>query len=156
MIKKSSNSIQNNYLPFLSQKDFDFVQKAVPMICVDVIVKDNNKILLGKRKTYPFKGLWHIPGGLIYYNESIQDAINRISKRETGLEVEIVKQISLHEYINEDPRGHFIGLNYIVKKTGGEIKINKYNSELKYFDYIPNDINPCQIDIVRHILYGEF
>ncbi len=149
MTKKSLN---NEHIPFLSREDFNWVQKAVPMICVDVIVKDNDKILLGKRNTYPFKGLWHIPGGLIYYNESIRDAINRISYRETGLEVEIVKQIPLHEYINEDPRGHFIGLNYIVKKIGGEIKTNECNSDLQYFNNVPYDTNPCQINIIKDIL----
>ncbi len=55
-------------IPNLSEAEFDFVQKAVPMICIDPIVKDNTKVLLGRRNTYPFKGLWHIPGGLIYYN----------------------------------------------------------------------------------------
>jgi len=125
------------------------------MICVDLIVKNNNTVLLGKRNTYPFLGLWHIPGGLIYYNETIKDAINRISKREIGIEVKVVKQIPIHEYINEDPRGHFIGLIYIVKKIGGNLKINEFNSELKYFDYVPNDTNPCQIDIIKNVLYGE-
>lgn len=143
-------------IPNLSKKEFDFVQKSVPMICVDLIVKNNNKVLLGKRNTYPYKGLWHIPGGLIHYNETIKDALNRVAKRETGLEIEPIKQLSFHEYINEDPRGHFIGINYIVKKIGGNLKINEFNSELKYFNYIPDNMNPWQIDIVKHVLYGEF
>lgn len=157
MIKsdKQIKMVQNYSIPFLPQEYFDWVQKAVPMVCVDIIVKDGNKVLLGRRNTYPFIGLWHIPGGLIYYNEKIQDAIDRIAKREIGLEVEIVEQLPLHEYINEDPRGHFIGLNYIVKSTGGEIKTNEYNSDFQYFDFVPNDINPCQINIIRDVLNVE-
>ena len=146
---------QNDHIPFLSQEDFDWVQKAVPIICIDIIVKDNNKVLLGRRNTNPFIGLWHIPGGLIYYNEKIQDAISRIAKREIGLEVEIVKQLPLHEYIDENPRGHFIGLNYIVKGIGGEIKTNEYNSDLQYFDFIPNDTNPCQLNTIKDALNTE-
>ncbi len=146
----------NNQIPNLLQEDFDFVQKAVPMICVDIIVKNNNTVLLGKRNTYPFKGMWHIPGGLIYYNETIKEAIYRVAKREIGLEVEVIKQLPIHEYINEDPRGHFIGLTYIVKKVSGNIKVNEFNSELKYFDCLPDNMNPCQIDIIKRVLYGEY
>ncbi len=153
MIDKSLNK---NCIPFLSQEDFNFVQKAVPMICIDIIVKDNNKILLGKRNTCPYKGLWHIPGGLLYYNETIKDAINRISKREIGLEVEVVKQLPHYEYIYVDPRGHFIGLTYIVKSVGGEIKVNKFNSDLQYFNHIPKDLIPCQQFLIKEALNGEF
>lgn len=145
----------NNHIPFLSQKDFDWVQKAVPMVCIDIIVKDNNKVLLGRRNTYPYKGLWHIPGGLLYYKEKIEDAIDRIAKREIGLDVEIIKCLPFHEYVDEDPRGHFIGLNYIVKKIGGEIRINEYNSDLQYFDYIPEDSIPSQHPIIMEVLNGE-
>lgn len=142
-------------IPHLSQEDFDFVQSSVPMVCVDIIVKDRDKVLLGRRNTYPYIGLWHIPGGLVYYNESIKDAMKRIANREIGLDVEVIKELPIHEYINEDPRGHFIGLNYIVKSIGGEIRINEHNSELKYFDYVPDDINPCQIDIIKLALIHE-
>ena len=151
----------NNHIPFLTQEDFNWVQKAVPMICIDIIIVDNDKqnnkhkVLLGRRNTYPFKGLWHLPGGLLYYNEKIEEAINRIAKREIGLEVEIIEQLSVCEYINEDPRGHFIGLNYIVKSVGGEIKTNEYNSDLQYFDFIPNDINPCQLNTIKDLLNTE-
>lgn len=153
MIKKDEEGmVKIRQIPFLSQEDFEFVQKAAPMICIDIIVEDNNKILLGMRNTFPYKGLWHVPGGLLYNDEKIIDATNRITKREIGLEVKPIKMLGIYEYIDVDPRGHFIGLTYIVKKTGGEININTFNSDLQYFDHVPKDSIPCQQIIIRDAL----
>jgi len=144
---------QTHKIPFLPQEDFEWVESMVPITCIDIIVKENRKVLLGKRNTYPYKGLWHIPGGLLYFNETIKDAIKRIAKREIGLDVEIVNFLSIHEYIDEDPRGHFIGLAYIVKSIGGKIIENEFNSDLQFFDNVPYDAIPCQKEIIRDALW---
>ncbi|MBU4245546.1 MAG: hypothetical protein ABIF85_03265 [Nanoarchaeota archaeon] len=44
-------------VPNLSKTDFLKVLKMVPTIVVEVIVKDENGILLGKRNTEPFRGM---------------------------------------------------------------------------------------------------
>ena len=42
-------------------------------------------ILLIQRDDFPFKGSWALPGGFIGVKESIDEATDRILKRETGL-----------------------------------------------------------------------
>ena len=119
-------------IPNLSEKEFLHVLKIVPTVVVEVIVKGEDGILLGKRNTEPFKGMWHLTGGFIYYNERVADAVKRVAKRETGADVEIVKFLGVYEYINDDPRGHIIGLAHIVKMVGGKIAQNPDNTELKW------------------------
>ena len=134
-------------IPNLSKKDFDRVLKMVPTTVVEVIVKNENGILLGKRNTQPFHGMWHLTGGFVHYNEKISDAVKRIAKREIGADVEIVKLLGIYEYINDDPRGHIIGLAHIVKIRGGTIEPNPDNTELKYFKSAPDNMISYQKSI---------
>jgi 8-oxo-dGTP diphosphatase len=131
-------------IPNLSKTEFNRVLKMVTTTVVEVIVKNNNEILLGKRNTEPFRGMWHLTGGFVNYNEKISDAVKRVAKRETGADVEIVKFLDIYEYIDDDPRGHMIALAHIVKIIGGTIAPNPDNTELKYFKSAPEDMIPHQ------------
>ncbi len=147
-------------IPHLSKREFLRVLKTVPTVVVEAIVKNENGILLGKRNTEPFKGLWHFTGGFVNYNEKISDAVNRVAKRETGADVEIVKFLGVYEYIHDDPRGHIIALAYLVKIAEGTVmkpSVSSFltpdalkiaptpdNTELKYFRSAPEDMIPYQ------------
>lgn len=127
-------------LPNLSKAEFNRVLKQVPTTVVEVLIKTEKGIILGRRNTEPFKGMWHIPGGFINYNERIADAVKRVARRETGADVEIVKPLGIYEYINADPRGHMIAHAHVVKIVGGGIAPNPDNSELQFFAAPPEDM----------------
>lgn len=150
-MKKRTDITTESFLTFpnLPDEDFKKVHRMVPLVCVDVLVQEDGKVLLGRRNTYPYRGYWHIIGGLLYYKEAIDDAIKRIAKREIGIDVKVVGFLTVHEYISADPRGHFISIVYVAEKIGGEIKANEWNSELKYFDSIPHKMFPTQNKILE-------
>ncbi|TCV82617.1 bifunctional NMN adenylyltransferase/nudix hydrolase [Methylomonas methanica] len=54
---------------------------------VDALVTVNGHVLLGKRKHYPGKGLWAIPGGFLEKRESLLQGAIRELKEETSLNV---------------------------------------------------------------------
>ncbi|MCX8153869.1 MAG: NUDIX hydrolase [Candidatus Bathyarchaeota archaeon] len=90
-----------------------------------------NKILLIKRRTVPFKGFWALPGGRVDPGETVEQAILREVKEETGFDVEIVKKIG--DYHEQGIQG---GIEYdyyptcfLVNVVGGEIK--KQDSEIE-------------------------
>lgn len=63
-------------------------------VTVDAVVfgydaSEGISILLIKRKHDPFKGKWAIPGGFVDKGESLEDAVYRELKEETGVEVNI-------------------------------------------------------------------
>ena len=62
--------------------------------CVGAIVRDEEgRLLLIRRAHAPSAGLWSLPGGRVEPGESAQDAVVREVAEETGLEVEIVREI---------------------------------------------------------------
>jgi 8-oxo-dGTP diphosphatase len=102
-----------------------------------IIPFPNNKILLIKRKTIPFRNYWALPGGRMDPGETIEQTIVREVKEETGLDVEIVSVVG--EYVEKGARE---GVEYeyhptcfVVKPVGGELlKQDSEIQELKAFN----------------------
>lgn len=120
----------------LSVSDFLQVVKNTPLVALDLVVKDPNteKILLGYRKNEPAKNTWFVPGGRIYKNETIEDALRRVLKDELGVgnyegEYTIVS-VSDHIYdtcfYEQDPS--YTNTHYIV--LGVEVSIP--SSKIQY------------------------
>ena len=88
-----------------------------------IILYPQDKILLIKRDTLPFKGYWALPGGRMELGEMSEQACIREVREETGLDVEIV--CKLGEYHEHGSRE---GVNYdyyptcfVVKVVGGQV-----------------------------------
>ena len=89
-----------------------------------IIPFDENKILLIKRNTIPFKGYWALPGGRMDPGETIEQTIVREVKEETGLDVAIVRKIG--EYVEkgfkDEVEYEYYPTCFLVKPVGGELK----------------------------------
>lgn len=96
-----------------------------PRLTVDgLIINDNNEFVLIKRKNPPFKSKWALPGGFIEYGETVENALFREIKEETGLRIKILSIIGVFSKPNRDPRGHTITIAYLTKAIGGKMKAN--------------------------------
>ena len=89
-----------------------------------IIPFPENKILLIKRNTIPFKGYWGLPGGRMDPGETIEQTVVREVKEETGLDVEIVRKIGeyVEKGIKDDVDYEYYPTCFLVKRVGGEIK----------------------------------
>lgn len=102
-----------------------------PLLTVDAIIMCNNeRIVLIRRKNNPFKGSWALPGGFVEYGETVESAVLREIKEETGLEIELKGIIGVYSHLDRDPRGHIITICYKAQKTGGELKADTDASEV--------------------------
>lgn len=76
-----------------------------PLVSIDLIIENpEGKILLGKRNNRPAQDYWFVPGGRIRKNETLSQAIHRISKTELGFEISLddVELIGAYDHIYDD------------------------------------------------------
>ena len=120
----------------LPLKTFEYIYERVPRICVDLVIKSPKGVLLSLRNIPPI-GYWHFPGGSILFNESPENAVQRVAKEELGVKVKIVKLlgvISFHNYIG---LGHPISIAYLVKPLSPIKGPVSQASAIKYFKTPP-------------------
>src|SRR5213076_1328648 len=65
-----------------------------PVMGVGGVIIDNARTVLIRRGTEPLRGEWSIPGGTIEIGETLDEAVQRELREETGLEVRVLELIS--------------------------------------------------------------
>ncbi|MCF7835123.1 NUDIX hydrolase [Candidatus Gracilibacteria bacterium] len=85
-----------------------------------VLIDNDGKIILIDRKNFPQGAA--LPGGFNDYGERGKDAAIREVKEETGLIVEIEKELGVWDEPNRDPRAHNVTRAFKGKIIGGELK----------------------------------
>jgi 8-oxo-dGTP diphosphatase len=95
-----------------------FGNKLRVRVCGVCIKAD--EILLIKHKSLGNKNIfWAPPGGGIQFGESAEEALVREFKEETGLDIEVLQFLFVHEFL-EVPL-HSVELFFEIKITGGEL-----------------------------------
>jgi len=122
----------------LNPEIFKCVVENAPLISIDFIVKDNGKILLGKRVNEPAKGYWFTIGGRIFKNETIENAQKRILKEELNYEKEFnPKFIGIYEHFYDtgfhDIPTHYVNLAYEIEIEVDELP-KEQHSEYRWFE----------------------
>lgn len=91
-----------------------------------VIIDDNGKVVLIKRKFEPLAGQWSLPGGSLEVGETLEAGVAREMLEETGLEVEVGPVIDVFDRILLDAdrrvRYHFVLIDYLCTPRGGELR----------------------------------
>jgi len=121
---------------------FKEIRKKVPMLTVDGIIIEKGKILLIKRRTPPYKDHWALPGGFVELNETLEEAVAREIKEETGLETKPVKLIGAYSDPKRDPRGHTITVAYLLRIISGNLETTPEAKDVRFFalDSLPENL----------------
>jgi NAD+ diphosphatase len=124
--------------------------------CVAIILSNlKGEILLTKRAAEPFKDWWDIPGGFVEENESLEQAIRRELKEETGLEVVNLKyEGSLYEdYHFRDDNIPVVGAIFSgVIKGDSVVKVDDDVSDYKFVPREEVDIKSIAFENQRKFL----
>lgn len=66
------------------------------------------KVMLIRRKSWPFAGAWALPGGFSQEDESLYETASRELKEETGVEGRHLEYLGVYSKPGRDPRGWII------------------------------------------------
>ena len=90
-----------------------------------VIVTDDLRVVLVKRRHEPLAGQWSLPGGKLELGETLEAGIAREVREETGLIVDVGPLIEVFDRILLDADGrvqhHFVLVDYLCRVRGGQL-----------------------------------
>ncbi|WP_068619176.1 NUDIX domain-containing protein [Paenibacillus tuaregi] len=66
------------------------------------------KVMLIRRKSWPFAGAWALPGGFSQEDESLYETASRELEEETGVEARHLEYLGVYSKPGRDPRGWII------------------------------------------------
>lgn len=100
----------------LPEEVFLFLSRLTPMVNVDLLIKDkDNRVLLAWRNDQYVGAGWHIPGGIVRFQEDLDTRIQKVAKSEINATVEYLKEpIAINQIVcrEQSDRSHFISLLY--------------------------------------------
>ena len=100
----------------LPEELFLFISRVTPMVNVDLLIKDESGRVLLSWRHDQFAGTgWHVPGGIVRYQESMEKRLVKVAETEIGTAVEFDPvPIAINQIIDDqlEARGHFISILY--------------------------------------------
>ncbi|MFO1352110.1 MAG: NUDIX hydrolase [Gammaproteobacteria bacterium] len=89
-----------------------------PLVTADVVLfaaaGRDLQILLIRRRSPPFQGLWALPGGFLEMDEELEQAARRELSEETGITLSgPLREVGLFGKVGRDPRGRTLTLAYL-------------------------------------------
>jgi 8-oxo-dGTP diphosphatase len=114
-----------------------------PVVGVGGVIVDRGRTVLIRRGTEPLLGEWSIPGGTIEIGETIEEAVRRELREETGLEVRVLELIEFFDRIylengatqsqdKRKPRYHYVIADYLCELVGGEARAGSDVTDLAF------------------------
>lgn len=97
-----------------------------PIVGVGAVIVDAGKVVLIRRRFEPMQGHWTLPGGGVEVGETLEAAVAREMREETGLEVEVGPVIEVFDRITRDDdarvRYHYVLVDYLCWPVAGELR----------------------------------
>jgi 8-oxo-dGTP diphosphatase len=93
-----------------------------PRLTVDGIILFDGKLVCVRRAHAPFEGQLALPGGFVELGETVEEAVVREVREETGLVTRVVRLVGVYSDPARDPRGHTVTVVFALEPTGGRLK----------------------------------
>jgi len=122
----------------MSKPDWKTKSQNSPILAVDGVIRLAEKgVVLIRRRYPPFQGFWALPGGTVEIGETVEEALVREVKEETGLAVEPKRLIGVFSDPSRDPRGHVISIAFHARVLSGALSADDDALEVKTFLEFP-------------------
>jgi 8-oxo-dGTP diphosphatase len=88
------------------------IKVAVDAVVFGYDAEEGVSVLLIKRKFEPFQKSWALPGGLVKEEESLEEAVRRELREESGVDVTYLEQLYSFGKPDRDPRNRVVSITY--------------------------------------------
>jgi 8-oxo-dGTP diphosphatase len=105
-----------------------------PWLTVDGLLLLDGKLVCVRRGRDPFAGRLALPGGFVELGETVQEAVVREVREETGLETRVRRLVGVYSDPKRDPRGHTVSVAFELEPIGGRIRASDDAAEVVLVD----------------------
>jgi len=88
------------------------------LLAVDAVILFGSGIVLIERKNPPYQGSFALPGGFVEVGETVESAVKREAREETGLQIELLGLVGVYSDPKRDCRGHVVSVAYLAAGKG--------------------------------------
>ena len=119
----------------------DFIYYQNPTPAAGIVLIEDGRVLMVKRKYPPRVDMWTLPAGFVESGEDTGACAIREAKEETNLDVDITRIFSVYSAF-DDPRASVVLVMYLTRKVGGELECGDDASDARFFplDELPDNI----------------
>jgi ADP-ribose pyrophosphatase YjhB (NUDIX family) len=107
-----------------------------PYLAVSAAIFRDGQVLIVRRGRPPAHGLYTLPGGGVELGETLEQAVIREVREETGLAIAPLALVGFREAIGRDAAGrierHFVILPFAARWIAGEIALNEELAEAQW------------------------
>lgn len=125
---------------WIEDQEYQRILKWMPIPTVDAIITFQGRFLLLKRVNPPVKGEWWLPGGRVRKGESLEEAVRREVREETGLTCRIIRQVGVINHIF--PECHTISIYFLVEAESSKVTLNEEHSAYRWVSRLPQGSHP--------------
>lgn len=115
------------WTPEAKAHHYDVNQYERPSVSVDVVMmtlrQRDLQVLLVKRRSWPYEGMWSIPGGFVNMDESLEAAAKRELQEETNVEDVYLEQLYTFGDPGRDPRTRVITVVYFALLDAARLQV---------------------------------
>ncbi len=122
------------------------MKMTAPIPVVDALIEKEVKIILIKRNTEPFKGLWAIPGGHLELGETVEDGTIREAFEETGLKIKLKQILGVYSDPKRHPGKHTVATVFVGEIVEGELNAGSDAADAKWVSIDKIDFNNLAFD----------
>lgn len=125
--------------PWIDEADWRTIVRSVPIVSVDLVVRHDGGVVLGRRTNEPGKGEWFVPGSRVRKGERLEAAVHRVAADELGVEVDIDRQLGVDEHLwsaSEFPdidSKHHVPVAYLVSVESDAFAPDDQHDALRVF-----------------------
>src|SRR5947207_7966300 len=137
---------------------YDVSKYERPSVTVDVVMMSlrqrDLQVLLVKRRSWPYEGMWAIPGGFVNMDESLEKASKRELQEETGVQDVYLEQLYTFGDPGRDPRTRVITVVYFALLDSERLQVQAASDAADVDWFSVYELPPLAFDHEQIIEYA--